>query len=96
MGGGDQPDTRNMRALRLDKVSASGGVPDIIWDGVLARESTAAQMELCVSESTEVDFANVDLRGDAANISRDLTPHQCKLSSLPAVTWSGLASPASQ
>lgn len=95
-GGGDEPDTRNMRALQLDRVSASGGVPDIIWDGVLARDSTAAQMEICVAENADVDFANVDLRGDAANISRDPTPHQCKLSSLPAVTWSGLASAASQ
>lgn len=90
VGGGDRPDTENMPALRLGKVGAEGGVPDIIWDGVLARGSDAAQMEICIAENGDADFANIDLRGEATTISRDLAPHRCKLAGLPEVSWPGL------
>ena len=90
-GGGGRPDVQNMPALQLDKAAASGRVPDIVWDGVLARELTAEAMEICIGENGEADFANLDLRGKGEKVSRDLSAHRCTLPSPPAVSWPGLA-----
>ncbi len=86
-GGGDRPDARNMPALQLGKLGANGRIPDIVWDGVTARDSTAAAMEICIGENGDADFANLDLRGRAENVTRDLAAHRCKLPALPAVSW---------
>lgn len=89
-GGGEHPDTRNMQALQLGKVGANSPVPDIVWDGVIARESDPRAMEICLGENGDADFANLDLTGQGTNATRDLTPHRCTLPSLPAVSWPGL------
>ena len=88
-GGGDRPDAANMRALQLGKLGAQGRVPDIIWDGVVSDDRDAPPAEICIGENGEVDFANIDLRGGAKNVSRDRTPHRCELPPLPSVSWHG-------
>jgi parallel beta-helix repeat protein len=89
-GGGDHPDQKNMRALRLAKIGAAGVVPDILWDGVMPRGLDAASMQICLRNNENADFANIDLRGGLENLSKETTAHECEMSSVPPVTWTGL------
>lgn len=86
-GGGDRPDSKNMPALNLGRIAAKGRLADILWDGVAPREPEAPRTELCISDNEDADFANIDLRGKRENYSTKMSPHDCRLTSLPPVTW---------
>lgn len=86
-GGGDSPDAKNMPALNLGRVAAKGRLADILWDGVTPRDPDAPRTELCISDNQDADFANIDLQGRRANYSTELSPHDCRLTNLPAVSW---------
>jgi len=89
-GGGDKPDARNMNALKLGEIGEKGRVPDILWDGVTPGDIDASQMQICVRNNGEAEFANIDLRGNLKHFSRDTKAHECELPSLPKVSWPGL------
>lgn len=91
-GGGDKPDGRNMKALRLGPLGERGTLPDVLWDGVMPRDVDAAGMKICIYDNGDADFANIDLRGDLTNFSTDVAPHRCTLAALSEVTWPKLGS----
>lgn len=86
-GGGDEPDARNMPALNLGRIAAKGRLADILWDGVTPRDPDGPKTELCITDNGDADFANIDLRGKQENYSTEMATHDCKLTSLPPVSW---------
>jgi hypothetical protein len=59
-------------------------VPHIIWDGIVDDKSKENKV-LCISENTNASFANIKAADNFKNISRDISLHNCTLSTLPAV-----------
>jgi len=89
-GGGERPDEKNMRALRLAQIGEIGIVPDILWDGVMPRDLDAASMQICIRNNGAADFANIDLRGSLQGINKETKAHGCDLDALSPVAWTGL------
>src|SRR5690606_34731776 len=89
-GGGEQPDRKNMPALRLGRLDGHA-VPDIIWVGVMQREATVRDVQLCIHDNGDADFANIDLYERLPEPTFDAEPHRCTLPSLDAVSWPALA-----
>lgn len=88
-GGGGAPDPEGIQQLRLGKVVANGPLPDILWDGSTSRKGAEAA-QICIRDNGDADFINFDFRGRAEHASTELSPHDCELPALPAVSWPGL------
>lgn len=88
-GGGDEPDTKNMPALRLGRLK-SERVPDIVWDGVMHDAMATSDMQICVHDNGDAGFGNLDLRGRQGGIGNDVGPHRCTLARLAPVSWPAL------
>jgi parallel beta-helix repeat protein len=86
-GGGDSPDSLELKALKLAKFGLNGKLPDILWDGAAAAGRTAEAVQICIRNNGDADFANVDFAGKAARFTQDMKPHDCELPPLPAVAW---------
>lgn len=88
-GGGEEPDRKNMPALRLGRLDGRA-IPDIIWDGVMQREAAVRDVQLCVHDNGDADFANIDLHQRLPAPTFDAEPHRCTLPRLDAVSWPAL------
>ena len=87
VGGGDSPDSIDLKALKVAKFGLSGSLPDIIWDGAAPEGQTASGVRICIRNNGDADFANIDFAGKLARFSQDLKPHDCELPPLAPVSW---------
>ncbi|HET6614116.1 MAG TPA: parallel beta-helix domain-containing protein, partial [Kofleriaceae bacterium] len=66
-------------------------IPAIVWDGYVNADKADTdgtlkpEFEICIQEAAEVDFANIDWPNGYANVTQDLTPHDCTHEALPEV-----------
>jgi parallel beta-helix repeat protein len=95
VGGGDSPDSMDLKALKLAKFGLNGSLPDILWDGSAADGKSAEAVQICIRNNGDADFANIDFAGKLAKFTQDLKPHDCELPPLPAVAWEAAATPVS-
>ncbi len=82
------PDMKNdLGKLSLWKFKMN--TPDILYDGVVdpALTSEEKQKLLCISNNGDITFANIDFENEFANISKDLSKHQCNLPALAPVVF---------
>lgn len=89
VGGGDSPDTLELKALKVAIFGVNGRLPDIIWDGFvnpdIAPDGTLpAGSEICV-RGEGVRLLNVDAPNEYANPHIDMVSHECTLPSLEPV-----------
>lgn len=61
-------------------------VPHIMYDGI--RDDRNPERNICFKNNQNATFVNIDAGNRFKNISRDITPHLCEQSPLPAVTIS--------
>jgi parallel beta-helix repeat protein len=94
-GGGDSPDSIDLKALKLAKFGINGTLPDILWDGSAPEGLSAEAVQICIRNNGDADFANIDFAGKLAKFSQDLKPHDCELPPLPAVSWGDEPAPVS-
>ncbi len=88
-GGGSSPDHLELKALRIAEFGLNGSLPDILWDGVVNPEKLVdgelpEQYRLCI-DNEDASIINVDAGNGFANISTDITPHQCQLAKLDPI-----------
>jgi hypothetical protein len=93
-GGGDSPDQLELKAMKVAKFGLTGSLPDILWDGAMAKDHDVAGTRLCIRNNGDADFANIDYAGKLAKFSTDMKPHNCELPVLQPVSWPGLDSTA--
>ena len=93
-GGGDSPDQLELKAMKVAKFGLTGNLPDILWDGAVAKDLDVARTQICIRGNGDADFANIDYAGKLAKFSTDLKPHDCELPRLQPVSWPGLESSA--
>lgn len=66
------------------KLKFGRNVPNIIYDGIVDKKNLDAngnvkdEMRICIAGNKNETFANIDAWNDFKNISRDLTPYNCK------------------
>jgi parallel beta-helix repeat protein len=87
VGGGDRPDSIDLKALKLAKFGLNGRLPDILWDGSAPAGMSAEAVQICIRNNGDADFANIDFAGKLAKFTQDLKPHDCELPRLPPVAW---------
>jgi parallel beta-helix repeat protein len=93
-GGGDSPDQLELKAMKVAKFGLTGSLPDILWDGAMAKGHDVAGTRLCIRNNGDANFANIDYAGKLAKFSTDMKPHDCELPVLQPVSWPGLDSTA--
>lgn len=69
-------------SLIISNLFVGSNIPDILFDGFLPAGSSDAD-RICVKNNGTAGFANLDVAGDFANVSTDMTPHDCTQASLP-------------
>jgi parallel beta-helix repeat protein len=93
-GGGDMPDPDLGEAL----LPITGfPVPNIVYDGdedpdKLVDGVTPDDLRLCIDED-DATFIDLDVQGEFANASKDITPFLCTHDRLPAVVIPGVDEP---
>ena len=87
------PDTDNdIGKLLLAKFWLN--LPDIIYDGYLDPEAVGpdgkytTENKICIRNNGDINFVNVDAPNEFANISTELSEHDCSTTKLPEVTLS--------
>jgi hypothetical protein len=93
-GGGDSPDQLELKAMKVAKFGLTGNLPDILWDGTVAKDRDVAGTQICIRANGDADFANIDYVGKLAKFSTAMQPHDCELPALQPVSWPGLDSSA--
>lgn len=61
-------------------------VPHIIYDGI--EDKKRDERNICISDNSNVTFADIDAGGGFKNISRDLAPYDCRQPSINPVIFS--------
>ena len=89
-GGGDSPDTLELKALKTAVYGLNGRFPDVIWDGfvnpeLLDQGILPADKQICVTNPV-VLMLNVDAPNDYASPGEDMSHHRCELTPLPPVS----------
>lgn len=89
IGGGDNPDLLELKALRLSVFGIGGRLPDVLWDGVYNPELAVngrlpAEHAICINND-QVGIVNVDAGNGYSNISTDISAHRCQHPALPMV-----------
>ena len=82
--------------MKVAKFGLTGSLPDILWDGAVAKDHDVAATQICIHDNGDADFANIDYAGKLAKFSTDMKPHDCELPALQPVSWPGLDSRAVQ
>jgi parallel beta-helix repeat protein len=102
-GGGDDPDAppgslgEAVVAALSTIMEPPIVVPDILFLGFVSPEKAlpedpkrfAPEHNLCFQENGDADFANLDAPNGFAEVSTDMSPHDCAHPPLPAVTLPG-------
>ena len=86
-GGGSQPDSEPLAMLQ----AATGqAVPNIVWDGMVSSGKAAADI-LCLQESDDISFVNLDAMNGFASPSFDASAHDCTMPPLSVISLSATA-----
>jgi parallel beta-helix repeat protein len=88
-GGGDKPGNLDLKALRLAMFGLNGRLPEVLWDGYVAKERLVngrlpADRAICI-DNGGIGVVNVDGPNKYKNPSTDTKPYRCTLRSLPVV-----------
>jgi parallel beta-helix repeat protein len=88
-GGGDSPDGLDLKALKVAAMGFSGSFPDVLWDGYFNKDrkvdgQPAAGPQICLENVSGV--INADGPNGYDNPTTDITPFQCTLPKLPAIS----------
>ena len=88
-GGGDNPDSMELQALKIALVGPLGRIPDVLWDGYVDPALSGPADVLCV-QNGEAQVLNVDAPNDnkSPRIIKDGT-HDCAFEKLPAIELTG-------
>lgn len=73
-----------MGKLYRFKLKFGKDVPHIVWDGIVDEKAKDKKV-LCISNNTNASFANIDAEHNFKNKSRDMSVHNCTLSSISPV-----------
>lgn len=72
-----------MGKLYRFKLRFGKNVPHIVYDGI---KDSNNPPQICLKNNTNMTFANMDAGNKFKNISRDASPYECSLPSLPPTT----------
>lgn len=86
-GGGSNPDSEPLAML---KEATGRDIPSIVWDG-MALDGKAASDILCLQESADISFVNLDAAGGFAAPSFDASAHDCSMPPLTVISLSSSA-----
>ncbi|MEX1197897.1 MAG: parallel beta-helix domain-containing protein [Pseudohongiellaceae bacterium] len=81
---GQLPGRPELEALKTALFGANGRLPDILWDGIVNPERTAAQPPVCVREE-QAQVLNMDAGNDGANARVAVEEHACQFDALPII-----------
>jgi parallel beta-helix repeat protein len=89
VGGGEDPGSVELKALKLAMYGLNGSFPDVIWDGfvnpaVIVDNKLPKQLAICVGDA-ESTLLNVDTPNGYANPNEDMANHRCELPPLKPV-----------
>jgi len=90
-GGGDSPDSLELKALKTAMFGITGRFPNVIWDGFANSEKMVdgelpTNLRICVFNERETEVLNVDGPNEYANPRIDKEQHSCQHSALHPVT----------
>jgi parallel beta-helix repeat protein len=88
-GGGDSPGNLELKALKVALFGLNGRLPDILWDGYVAKEKLVdgklpPELGICVDNGA-VGIVNVDGPNKYKNPSTDAAPYRCAMAKMPEV-----------
>ncbi len=88
-GGGESPDTLELKALKLAMYGLNGRFPDVIWDGytnpaVAVEGELPAALAICLQD-TQSKILNVDAPNGYNNPNENMANHRCELAPLKPV-----------
>lgn len=86
IGGGNEPDSEPLTML---KEATGQAIPDIVWDGMTMGDKSPSDI-LCIKESADIRFVNLDASNGFAQPSFDGSAHDCTLPSLSVISLSAL------
>lgn len=89
-GGGNAPDQPELELARLALFGADGRLPDIIWDGFYDAEKIVDgvmpdALRICI-DNGDAGILNANGPSGFTQPSTDMTPFQCSLERLPAIS----------
>lgn len=89
-GGGNAPDQPELEMARLALFGADGRLPDIIWDGFYDAEKMVDgvipdTLRICI-DNGDAGILNANGPSGFTQPSTDMTPFQCSLERLPAIS----------
>ena len=89
-GGGNAPDQPELEMARLALFGTDGRLPDIIWDGFYDAEKMVDgvipdALRICI-DNGDAGFLNANGPSGFTQPSTDMTPFQCSLERLPAIS----------
>lgn len=84
-GGGDNPGTVELKALKTLKFGLNGRLPDILWDGFVNPKPAAGAPEVLCVNNAPAEVLNADGPNKFKNPAIS-TKHGCTLPPLPVVT----------
>jgi parallel beta-helix repeat protein len=62
------------------KLKFGKSVPDILWDGIVdPTYAHSTNMDICLRNNKNAQFANLDAEHGFKTVSRDIAPHNCEL-----------------
>ncbi len=79
------PDSLNEIANLLVLNFPADSIPDIMWDGIKSGGNSDPSGNICIQNNGSARFANLDAENFFANVSFDVTVHDCNNGALPAV-----------
>jgi parallel beta-helix repeat protein len=90
-GGGDRPHRPEWEKLRIGMFGAEGRLPDVLWDGVANPEKRNDPAAAICVDNGDALLLNLDLAGEPATPTTDMSAHRCSHDKLPAVQLPMLA-----
>lgn len=93
-GGGAEPSTPELVALKIAVAGADGRLPDIVWDGFLDEKKMVSgkmpdELRICV-DNGDAEVVDADYRNGMAAPKVGKDAYACTLEKLPAVTLAGV------
>jgi len=87
--GGNAPDIAELEQLRVTMFGENGNLPDVLWDGFINPEKLTdgviqSQSAICIPDE-EVTLLDLDMDGEFANPSIDMSSHRCQHTNLDPV-----------
>ncbi len=99
VGGGENPDTDYLAAIKTAVFGAEGRFPNVIWDGFQNEALQVdgvlpAELRICIDNEASSDVFNVDAPNKFANPATESELHKCSHPALPPISLEPAAEPA--